>query len=666
MIHTYFINRLALVVLILISTPVFSQNTHWTTQIIEFSSNKILPPSAIVSQPTQAQGIPPIPANNNALQEEYLVMMFDTIMPIRQVAILENQPQGSIKKVIAIDYQKQEHVLFEVSPDESIIPGKGKLFNIILPKLTPYNVQSIKLFLNAEKISNTYPIEAIGISNSPQIIQSYIRVAADAPQKVIRENLGKTINSKHQEFAPVISSDGNTLYYTRNYISMFGKEKDQDIWYSTKDTDGNWNKAKSLGIPLNTDDNNAVFALSSDGREILLMNRYLQNGKLAPGISRSRKTGSNWSFPEEVKIENFYNYSPNAEFSISADGNVMVMSIQRMQTVGKRDLYVSFKKSTNEWTEPKHMGNTINTHEHDVTPFLAADGKTLYFSTRGFPGFGDNDIFKTTRLDNTWLKWTTPENLGPAINTPFWDGYFTLPASSDYAYMCSYNTSSQKEDIFRLLLPQSVQPDPVFVITGEVLSTTDQKAVECDIEMITDNNYKKRESSHFDPTAGLFKFILPLKQQYEFVPVKKGYLAITDYIDLSKESTFKEIKKNFYLLPLEVGNKGILNSLTFERSLSDLQEAAYKDLDRIAQAMQEIPSLEILFEGHTDNQGDFQLNLQLSETRVKNAKNYLVGKGIAPERIQTKGWGQTRPIASNATEERRKLNRRVEFTVIKR
>jgi outer membrane protein OmpA-like peptidoglycan-associated protein len=143
-------------------------------------------------------------------------------------------------------------------------------------------------------------------------------------------------------------------------------------------------------------------------------------------------------------------------------------------------------------------------------------------------------------------------------------------------------------------------------------------------------------------------------------------LSITDYFDLTHENEFKEIKKNFYLLPLEVGNKGVLNSLTFTQGKADLPEAALRDLDRIAQAMKEIPTLEILFEGHTDNLGDFQLNLQLSEDRVKNAKKYLVSQGIQADRVQTKGWGQTRPIASNATEERRKLNRRVEFTIIKK
>jgi hypothetical protein len=237
-------------------------------------------------------------------------MKFDTAFSIKQVMVSELMPQGSIAQVWAIDALAKEHLLFEISEDASLIPGKDKLFNVILPKMTEYKVQAIRLVLRKSALKTSKQIEAIGISSSAQVVNQYVKVASDAPKKVIRENLGKTINSKNPEFAPVISSDGKTLYYTRNYISLFGKEKDQDIWYSTKNSDGTWSKAQNLGIPLNTDDNNAVFAVSSDGREVLLMNKYQKDGKLAPGISRSKRTPNGWSFPEEVKIDNFYNYSP--------------------------------------------------------------------------------------------------------------------------------------------------------------------------------------------------------------------------------------------------------------------------------------------------------------------------------------------------------------------
>jgi outer membrane protein OmpA-like peptidoglycan-associated protein len=655
----------------------FSQKTWWASKVLEFSSERVIPFQTTEYKAIQALGKPNVlpstvestsawqPAQPDSPSAEFISVGFDTLMSVRQVAVAENYGQGSIIKILAIEPNNTSHTIYQNNAIGPQQPLKGKMLNIILSESTPYKVAAIKLILDTDKIKGSNQIDAIGISESTEPIKALIRVAADAPKEVYRENLGKGVNSRHQEFAPVISSDGKTLFYTRNYMSVFGKEKDQDVWFSVQDRDGNWIKSRNIGYPINNNDKNAVFSVSADGREILLMNKYNKDGKLSPGISRSYRTREGWAYPEEVKIDNYYNQSPNAEFAISPDGQTMVMSVQRKNSAGKRDLYVAFKTDKNTWSEPINMGRSINTGEHEVTPFIAADNKTLYFSTRGFPGYGDNDIFKSHRLDETWQLWSEPENLGPAINTPNWDGYFTLPASGDYAYICSIN-ASKKEDIYKLELPKTAKPEPVAIISGNVLTTTDKTPVACTLTMNPQNPQLRTEVKNYDPVTGMFSFVVPVKEIYDFVPYLKGYLAINETVDLSKEISYREIRKDFYLMPLEVGNKGVLNSFTFEQGESHLQAPALKDLDRIAQAMNDFPSLEILFEGHTDNQGDFQLNLKLSEERVEEVKNYLISKGIASERITTKGWGQTRPIASNATDERRKLNRRVEFTIVKK
>lgn len=637
-----------------------AQNIQWMSGVAAYSSEKILPQTGHRDYKTQ----PAITSSPN--NGAFLEVIFDNPMPIKQLVFKKGIEEEGIRQIVVTDNRQVNHTLYQKDDSWGSFFRSQHFLHYVIPSPTPYMVQKVRLVMNPNSLHTLLPSQPIGISTESQVKDGDIRVATDAPTEIIRENMGKAINSRHQEFAPVISSDGNTLYYTRNYVSLFGKGKDQDIWFSTKDAEGNWTKAQSLGIPLNNEDDNAVFAISADGREVLLLNTYLKNGKMSAGISRSYRKGNEWSFPEDVKIDNFYNYNPYADFTLSSDGNVMVMSIQRNFTQGKRDLYVSFRKSTNEWTEPRNMGTVINTSEHEVTPFIAADGKTLYFSTRGFPGYGDNDIFKTQRLDDTWLTWSEPENLGKAINTPNWDGFFTLPAKGDYAYMCTYNTAAEKEDIYRLLLPQAARPEPVYVWKGDVLSTTDQKAISCEIQVFSLNNTSKNILANYDPMQGKFQLILPLQQAYQVVPRKKGYLAISEWLDLRQENTYREERKNLYMMPLEAGNKAVLNSLSFAQGSSVLSVEAMQDLQRIAQAMKEIPSLEVLFEGHTDNQGDFYLNLQLSEERVKQVKNYLIKQGIAEHRIQTKGWGPARPIASNATEEKRKLNRRVEFTVTKK
>lgn len=659
-----------------------AQKTLWASKVISFSSEKVIPFQNAEYRAVQALGKPNIlPEYNESVSawqpyaidgatEDYIMVTFDTIMPIRQVVVAENYGQGCISKVIAYDNQKQGHLIYQNT--KQALAGKGNLFTIILPQVTEYPVAAIKLIINTDKIKGPNQIDAIGISALSEPIKASIKVATDAPHNVIRENLGKSINSRHQELTPVISSDGKTLYYTRNYVSIFGREKDQDIFYSTQNEFGEWEKAKNIGFPINNGGKNNVVAVSANGKEILLLNSYNKapTSQMLGGISKSFKMADGtWSFPEEVKIENYYNRSVNADYSISPNGNILVMSIKRDNSIGRRDLYVCFKKQNNSWTAPKHMGKTINSAEHEVSPFIASDSKTLYFSSKGFPGYGDNDIFKTERLDDSWTNWSEPENLGSAINTTEWDAYFTMPTASGYAYICSVSSSTKKEDIFRLTLPKAAQAAPICLLTGSVLSSTDKKAIACDLAMISYDETGKEvnETQQFTPEKGTFTYILPLQKRYEFVPMAKGYLSISnDIIDLTDERKYKELRQNFYLLPLEVGNKGTLNSLSFKQGDASLQAEALKDLDRLAQAMLEFPTLEMLFEGHTDNQGDFQLNLRLSEERVAAVKAYLVTKGVNAARITTKGWGQTQSIASNATEERRKLNRRVEFTITKK
>ena len=662
----------------------FAQKTHWASQVLEFSSERIIPFQITENKAVQALDKPNVypkftkstavwqSPQPDSLNSEYITVSFDTIMSIRQVAIVENYERGAIDQILAVDENKNYHTLYQYSDNQPIQNiKKGEIWHIFLENLTPYSVVAIKLILNTERIKGVNQIDAIAISESIEPIKPLIKIAKDAQKEAYRENLGKNINSRHQEFAPIISLDGKTLFFTRNYLPVFWQQKkifaneDMDVWYSNKDIKGNWGKAHRIGLPINDKGKNAIFSVSADGKEIFLLNNYKKNTSSNIGISHSFLTSKGWSYPEEIKFVKFDNYSHYCDITISPNGAVMVMSIMRPSTIGRRDLYVSFKKNENLWSEPINMGRQINTNEDDASPFIAADGKTLYYSTQGFTGYGNNDIYKTERLDNSWFNWSEPENLGPAINTAEWDAFFTIPASGEYAYVCSSN-ASRKEDIYRLELPKTAKPESVAIISGNVVSTTDKKTVVSIIKMTPQNDKLKPEVKNYDPVTGLFSFVVPLKEIYDFVPYAKGYLGLNETIDLSKEISYREIKKDFYLMPLEVGNKGVLNSFTFEQGESKLQAPALKDLDRIVQAMLDFPTLEIFFEGHTDNQGDFQLNLKLSEERLEEVKHYLISKSVPAERITSQGWGQTRPIASNATEERRKLNRRVEFTIVKK
>ena len=669
--------RFALTIFIfsLISLQSIAQKTFWASRVIAFSSEYFDANTTKENRAIQILGKPNKlpnfgksvcawqPMTQDNPQEEFIIVGFDTLMAIRQIAIAENMGQGCIVKVEGFDEYDNVKPLWVNKNSPST--EDGKMTNIILPKLTSFKVRGIKLVLSTSRVKGWNQIDAIGISQSETPIKATINLAKNLPAEVIKENLGENVNSAYREVAPVISPDGKTLYYTRwKHPENLGNQKNQDVWFSEMQKDGKWGLAKPMGEPINNSEHNAICGISPDGKTILLNNVYLKDGSMSKGVSMSFKTTMGWSFPKPMNIKNFKNKSEFAEYSFSPNGRVLIMTGQFADTQGGKDIYVSFLQPDNTWSEPQDIGKKINSADEEGTPFIASDAKTLYFSSKGFSGFGNNDIYVSRRLDDTWLKWSEPENLGTIINTPEWDGYFSISALGDYGYFASQQNAIGEEDIFKLRVPESIKPNAVVQVTGGVYNMVDKKPISARIN-VQNLSDKDTVCVSYDPETGDYKMMLPSKQSYTISATKKGFMAVSEPMDFTKENNFKEFKKNIYLLPIIAGQKMTLNSVFFEQSKAEMLSESFSELDRIVKVMKENPTMEIMLEGHTDNQGDWNANLQLSKERVEEVKKYLTAGGIDLKRVQTQGYGSTRPIASNNSEEKRKLNRRVEVTIMR-
>lgn len=659
----------------LLSCRSYAQKTFWASRVIAFSSEYSDANTTKENQAIQVLGKPNVlpqfgksvcawqPQTQDNPQEEFLIVGFDTLMAIRQIAVAENFGQGCIVAIEGFDeYDNLKPLWVNKNVPTAEI---GKMTNIILSKLTNFKVRGIKIVLNTSRVKDWNEIDAIGISQSEIPIKATINLAKNLPSEIIKENLGSNVNSAYREIAPVISPDGKTLYYTRwKHPDNLGNSKNQDVWFSEMQKNGKWGMAKPIGQPINNTEHNAICSISPDGKTILLNNVYMKDGSMAKGVSMSTKTATGWGFPKSITVKNFRNKSDYAEYSFSPNGRVMIMTGQFTETQGGKDIYVSFLQADDTWSEPKDLGKKINSADEESTPFIAADGKTLYFSTKGISGYGNNDIFLSRRLDDTWLQWSEPENLGSVINTAEWDGYFTISALSDFAYFSSQENSLGEEDIFKLAVPESIKPSAVVQLTGGVYNKVDNKPISAriNVQSMTDGD---TVCVSYDPLTGDYKMMLPTKQSYTISATKKGFMAVSEPLDFTKEVNFKEVKKNIYLLPIEAGQRMTLNSVFFEQSKAVIITTSFPELDRIVGAMKENPTMEIMLEGHTDNQGDWNANLLLSKERVEEVQKYLTTKGINMKRIQVQGYGSTRPVASNNSEEKRRLNRRVEVTIIK-
>ncbi|RLD68680.1 MAG: hypothetical protein DRI95_02300 [Bacteroidetes bacterium] len=482
-----------------------------------------------------------------------------------------------------------------------------------------------------------------------------------------KKNLGSGVNSKYSEIAPIISPDGNTLYVSREHDPRnIGNENKYDVWYATINKDGSWGIMKQMSKPINNSGDNLVIAVSPDGNTLWLEGLYTKSGGHLndQGISISHRTVNGWSVPKKVHIEQFYNKNQYESYCPTIDRKMLIMSLERDDTYGQKDLYISFRLPNGNYSQPFNMGPDINTFLNEGTPFIAPDNKTLYFYSYGHPGYGSADIFVTKRLDNSWRKWSKPKNLGPTINSNDWDTYYSISAKGDYAYIVSTKGSYGNEDVQEIKLSEEARPEPVVLIYGKVYNKKTKKQIGVNIVYENLKTGAKVGTARSNPKTGSYKIILPYGKEYAFRAEAENYIAINEQIDLRKISKYKELERTLYLVPIETGSVINLQNVQFERSKAKFTETSFTELDRLVGLMKKYPKMEIELAGHTDTRGKPNLLMALSQQRVTAVKDYLIKKGIDRNRISGKGYGETKPLATGSDEVEIK-NRRVEFKIVK-
>jgi outer membrane protein OmpA-like peptidoglycan-associated protein len=688
------VKKLLSFLLFLFALPTFSQKILWANELLGFSSEERDMYYSPKFRATQILGKPNVlpngvttpcawsPSGAN-IGTDWISVGFAEGMKIKQVAVCENVNPDGISQIFGISKNGEEILLYENSEDPT--KEDGRIWNVIIPE-TDFEVFGIKLMIDHTRKRGQKHIDAIAISDSEEPIQVLLNTVDWGEEEVVLESLGYAINSAYGEVAPIISPDGKELYFTRinhpdNIRAKDDKTIRQDIWYAQKQGKS-WNAPQNVGTPLNNEEDNAVTCISADGKTLFVLNVYSKTGRTQVGLSKSRRTINGWSFPEKIVIDDFQALSheeiingkeqpvTHTEFSITLDEKVIVMGLKRSQTYGERDIYVSFRESDGTYSRPRSLGPVINTADIEGSPFLAADTKTLYFMSKGHLGYGNGDIFVSKRLDGTWTNWSEPLNLGQPINTPEWNGYINVPAASDYGFVSSKRSKNESHDIYRVTMPPQLRPEPLAMVTGRPTNLVTKKVIPAEITLRSVNGDTVNAVSIdliFDPEEdGEYKFILPIGQDYVFTAKQRGYIGIVDSLILRREKGHREIRFDLPMTEIKAGQKMILNQLFFERAKYEIKEGSFDELKRIINLMKEYPSMEVMLEGHTDNQGDLLKNVQLAKSRVEAVKSYLMEKGgIEAERISLKSWGPTRPISSNASEETRKKNRRVEFTIVK-
>lgn len=486
-----------------------------------------------------------------------------------------------------------------------------------------------------------------------------------SPVAAQRERLSNAVNTdQYDESAPVFTADGKVMYFwSLDRPDGYGL---QDIYFSNRDSlTGQWTRALNLGKPLNDPTCNIAFALTPDNTTMLV---YRQgNSRTQTDLALSRRYPQYWGAPAFIKFDQFKNAAQSGITAyLGADSKTLLLSIIGPDSKGREDLYVSFyNRKTHAFSEPKNLGGIINTKGQEITPFLAPDGITLYFSSDSTGGSGMLDIFVTRRLDDTWQNWSTPLNLGPSINSPGDDYYFKFPADARFGYFVSnYNTPTK--DIYRVRLPANVLPLPVMLVKGKVIDQVTKKPISAAI------TYQELPSGHeigtanTDTTTGEYRILLPAGKLYGFLAMAPGAVAISENLEvrLPPGKTYDELTRDLFMAPLQTGQTIRLNNLFFETGSAVLNPNSYPELRRIADLLTLNPTLSIEVGGHTDNTGTTQVNLELSDARARAVKKYLEALKVDGSRVSVFGYGANFPQADNNTDEGRRRNRRVEMKIV--
>lgn len=653
-----------------ISSP--AQVVQWATKVVEASSE--LTPVQYSSK--QALGKPNVlPAGGQSpnawspdmpKRKEFLKLGYSNPIEIRQIAVAESHNPSALTRVLAYDESGKEYEIASLNP--MVVPLKGRMLNIFVDK-TPYKVTAIKLEFDGSVLNDYFSIDAVAISDSNYPIIADIPTMQLLASGLLIESLDKNVNSEYKELNPVLSPDGKVLYFSRaNHPENSGGVQDkEDIWYSELDQDGKWKLAKNLGSQFNSAEENSlnsIQSISSDGKSaiMLLGNKYGKDGTTG-GVSISSNVSGNWSKPVPLKIKNDYNLNEKANFYLTNNRLVLLMSVQRKDSYGDRDLYVSFMQPDSSWSEPLNLGNVVNTAAEEAAPFIDVDHKTLYFSSKGFSGYGGSDIYMTKRLDDSWTNWSDPENLGPGINSPLEDLFFNIPVTGDYAYY-SRGLSETNTDIFRVKLPILKTAQPWVTLTGRISDKTSYKPLSAKVTFQQTAGGKETGIVYSINETGFYEIQLSSGKQYQIKVESEGYKSESRKVDLKGIEPNRVLKNNDFALLSTSPSNLAFSPILFEYNRTVITGESIAELNRLVEVLKQQPGLTIELSGHSDASGTETHNAKLSEQRTEAVSNYLLKKGISASRIHKQSFGSTKPIDTNNTEEGRNRNRRVEIKVI--
>jgi len=500
------------------------------------------------------------------------------------------------------------------------------------------------------------------------------------PVRTRTENLGDVVNSTFADYAPVMSPDLKNIIFTSRREGSTGGKRDltgqyfEDIYIADHNpSTGKFSNVRKLPGNVNTDGHEATISMSADGNTLFIY----KDDRGIGNIYMSNKVNDEFVAPVKLASPVNSKHYENHAF-LSPDSKKLYFVSNRPGGFGGKDIWVSERLGENKWGDPVNLGARINTPYDEDSPVMLADGKTLYFSSKGHENMGGYDVFVSSFENGNW---TTPVNLGFPINTSKDDIFFVPTVDGSVAYFATDRYDSFGNlDLYKLVVTEPM--DLMAMVKGEIKDTTLNKIILANIQVHDITNNQLIVSTSNDRVTGEYSFTVPVGRSYE-VSIETQYgMVVLDKIvipDIANEQL--SFFKPYYLMAQQeyvkldtliknvsigqrMGDRFVLRNVHFDYDKSTLRSESEKELNLLVGFMKDNPDIKVEILGHTDDRGSATYNQKLSEDRAMAVTKYLQDKGISLDRLRYRGYGLTQPIASNETEMGRQLNRRVEFRIV--
>jgi OOP family OmpA-OmpF porin len=469
------------------------------------------------------------------------------------------------------------------------------------------------------------------------------------------------LNNFHVQAYPILTADQNTMIY---YVIRTAERNAKGDIMISKKVNGQWGHPVSISENINTPMDEGAPSMSADGRVLVFAACNRPDAVGGCDLYISYREGDEWSEPANMG-RSINSSSWDSEPSISADGRTVYFSSDRPGGEGKMDLWYATLTENGAWSKAQNLGAPINTAGDEVAPFIHANGQTLYFSSNNHPGMGGYDIFYTKKKGNTW---TAPKNIGYPINTADHEGTVFITADGKKGYYYVYDkkvTVNPPSVLYEFDIPAQLQEtNKSTYAKGTVYDAVTKKKLSARVELVDMKTNQTIQQVGSDPITGEYMLVLTEGSQLLLAVSKENYLFYSAQFDYSSPSEFSPLALDVYLQPVKSGSSMVLKNIFFQTNSYTLEGESKSELDKVVAFMKNNTAVSIELSGHTDDVGSDAANQDLSQKRAKAVYDYLVEAGVEVARLRYKGYGKTKPLVPNTSDENRAQNRRIEFKVL--